>query len=51
MKEVLANKTDLCNAMENDILHLLMMVSLEGTDLLCYDFSDTLSKIFQSKKF
>ena len=45
MKEVLANKTDLCNAMENVILHLLMMVGLEGTDLLCYDFSDAFSKV------
>ena len=31
-------KTDLCNAMENDILHLLMMVGLEGTDLFGYDY-------------
>ena len=38
-----------CNAMENDTLHILMMVGLEGTDLFGYDFSDALSKIFQSK--
>ena len=42
-------KTDLCNVMENDILHLLMMVGLEGTNLFCYDFSDALSKFLQSK--
>ena len=38
-----------CNAMENDTLHILMMVGLEGTDLFGYDFSDALSKIFQSE--
>lgn len=42
-------KTDLRNAMENDTLHLLMMVGLEGTDLFGYDFSDALSKFLQSK--
>ena len=42
-------KTDLCNAMENVALHLLMMVGLEGTDLFGYDFSDALSKFLQSK--
>ena len=36
--------------MENDTLHILMMVGLEGTDLFGYDFSDALSKFFQSKK-
>ena len=35
--------------MENDTLHILMMVGLEGTDLFSYDFSDALSKFFQSK--
>jgi len=38
-----------CNAMENDTLHILMMVGLEGTDLFGYDFSDALSKFFQGK--
>ena len=38
-----------CNAMENDTLHILMMVGLEGTDLFGYDFSDALSKFLQSK--
>ncbi len=38
-----------CNVMKNDTLHILMMVGLEGTDLFGYDFSDTLSKIFQGE--